>query len=36
MILRTDIMSLYVSAIDHARKLEFGINVHLPSINKMF
>ena len=29
------IMMLYVSAIDHARKLKFISYVHLPSVNKM-
>ena len=43
MILRTakgrfnvDIMMLYISARDHARKLKFSSYVHVPSINKMF
>ena len=31
-----DIMMLYISAMDHARKLKFSSHVHLPSINKMF
>ena len=31
-----DIMILYTSAMDHARKLKFSSYVHLPSINKMF
>ena len=31
-----DIMMLYISATDHARKLKFCSYVHLPSINKMF
>ena len=29
-------MMLYISAMDHARKLKFSSYVHLPSINKMF
>ena len=43
MILRTaighfnvDIMILYISAGDHARKFNFSSYVHLPSINEMF
>ena len=43
MILRTvrdvsmfDIMMLYISAMDLARKLKFSSYVHLPSINEMF
>ena len=44
MILRTakdiyfnvDIMMLYISVRDHARKLKFCSYIHLPSINKMF
>ena len=31
-----DIMMLYISVRDHARKLKFSSDVHLPSINKMF
>ena len=31
-----DIMMLYISAMDHARKFKFSSYVHLPSINKMF
>ena len=31
-----DIMMLYISGIDHARKFKFSSYVHLPSINKMF
>ena len=31
-----DIMMLYISVRDHARKLKFSSSVHLPSINKMF
>ena len=31
-----DIMNLYISALDRARKLKFSHYVHLPSINKMF
>ena len=31
-----DIMMLYISAMDHTRKLKFSSYVHLPSINKMF
>ena len=31
-----DIMKLYISALDHARKLKFSNYVHLVSINKMF
>ena len=31
-----DIMMLYISAMDQARKLKFSSYVHLPSINKMF
>ena len=31
-----DIMMLYISAMDHARKLKFNIYVYLLSINKMF
>ena len=27
---------LYISAMDHARKLKFSSYIHLPSINKMF
>ena len=30
-----DIMKLYISALDHARKLKFSHYVHLPSTNKM-
>ena len=30
-----DIMKLYVSALDHARKLKFSNYVHLPSTNKI-
>ena len=30
------IMMLYISVVDHARKLKFSIYVHLPSINKIF
>ena len=30
-----DIMKLYISALDHARKLKFSNYVHLPSTNKM-
>ena len=30
-----DIMILYISGLDYARKLKFSSNVHLPSINKM-
>ena len=29
-------MKLYISAMDHARKLKFSSYVYLPSINKMF
>ena len=29
-------MMLYISALDHARKLKFIRYVHLPSINKCF
>ena len=29
-------MILYISAMDHARKLKLSSYVHLPSINKMF
>ena len=42
MILRTvrdvnvDIMMLYFSAMDHARKIKLNSYVHLPPINKMF
>ena len=31
-----DIMMLYISVSDHARKLKFSSYAHLPSINKMF
>ena len=31
-----DIMMLYISVRDHARKLKFSSYVHLPSVNKMF
>ena len=31
-----DIMMLFISGRDHARKLKFIIYVHLPSVNKMF
>ena len=31
-----DIMMLYISVRDHARKLKFSSYVDLPSINKMF
>ena len=31
-----DIMMLYISAMDQARKLRFSSYVHLPSTNKMF
>ena len=31
-----DIMMLYITAIDLARKIKFSSYVHLPSINKMF
>ena len=31
-----DIIMLFISGRDHARKLKFSIYVHLPSINKMF
>ena len=31
-----DIMTLYFSAMDQARKLKFSSYVHLPSINKIF
>ena len=34
--LNVDIMMLYISDRDHARKLKFSSYVHLPSINKMF
>ena len=30
-----DIMKLYISALDHPRKLKFSNYVHLPSTNKM-
>ena len=30
-----DIMMLYISAMDHARKSKSSSTVHLPSINKM-
>ena len=30
------ILMLYISAMDHARKLKFSSYIHLPSINKMF
>ena len=30
------IMMLYISAMDHARKLKFSSYVHLPSVNKTF
>ena len=30
-----DIMKLYISALDHARKLKFSNYVHVPSTNKM-
>ena len=30
-----DIMKLYISALDHARKLKFSYYVHVPSTNKM-
>ena len=35
-ILMLIIMMLYISAMDHARKLKFRCYVHLPSINIMF
>ena len=31
-----DIMKLYISALDHTRKLKFRYYVNLPSKNKMF
>ena len=31
-----DIMKLYISALDHARKLKFKYYINLLSINKMF
>ena len=31
-----DIMMLYISAMDHARKSQFSSYVHLPFLNKMF
>ena len=31
-----DIMMLYDSARDHARKLKISSSVHLPSMNKIF
>ena len=31
-----DIMMLYISAMDHARRLELNVYVHLLSINKCF
>ena len=31
-----NIMMLYISGMDHARKLKFSSYVHLPSTNKMF
>ena len=31
-----EIIKLYISTMDHARKLKFSSYVHLPSINKMF
>ena len=31
-----DIMKLYISGRDHARKLKFSSYVHLPSVNKIF
>ena len=31
-----DIMMLYISVRDHARKLKFCSYIHLPSINKVF
>ena len=34
-LVNADIMKLYISAMDHARKLIFGSYVHLPSINKI-
>ena len=30
-----DIMKLYISALDHARKLKFSNYGHVPSTNKM-
>ena len=30
-----DIMKLYISALDHSRKLKFSNYVHLPSTNKI-
>ena len=30
-----DNMMLYISAMDHARKLKFSSYVHLPPINRM-
>ena len=35
-VFNVDIMMLYISAMDHTRKLKFSTYVHLPSINKMF
>ena len=34
--LNVDIMMLYISVRDHARKLKFSSYVHLPPINNMF
>ena len=34
--INVDIMMLYISGRDQARKLKFSSDVHLPSINKMF
>ena len=31
-----DIMMLYISAMDNARKLKFSRYVHLPYVNKLF
>ena len=31
-----DIMMLHISAMDHARKLQFSSYVHLPPVNKIF
>ena len=31
-----NIMMLYISAMNHARKLKFKTYVHLPSLNKKF